>query len=377
MAEQSTGEGRGRRSRQVVVVWVVAVAAAFGAAAALVLARNARVQRQAERLEQEVAQGRRVLVAHVETAPSERSLTLPASIRGFIETPVYAKISGYLKDIRVDKGDRVTNGQVLATLESPELDQQVVNARANYQLQLVTDTRNQELVKQDLIAKQVGDESHGAMLQAKATLDQLEATRAYEIIRAPVAGMVAARSVDPGTLIPAVTVPSTGVPILTIATLNPVRIYANVPQSVVPYIHNGAPATIIVTEYPGRRFTGSVTRHPDALSAATRTMLVEVDLTNDDEALYPGMYARMSFTVARTAPALAVPDDALIFRGGKVYVPLVRENRLALSEVSLGYDDGRTVEVTSGVSAGDLIAVNVGQAARDGELLQPIDSSAP
>lgn len=377
MAEQSTGEGRGRRSRQVVVVWVVAVAAAFGAAAALVLARNARVQRQAERLEQEVAQGRRVLVAHVETAPSERSLTLPASIRGFIETPVYAKISGYLKDIRVDKGDRVTNGQVLATLESPELDQQVVNARANYQLQLVTDTRNQELVKQDLIAKQVGDESHGAMLQAKATLDQLEATRAYEIIRAPVAGMVAARSVDPGTLIPAVTVPSTGVPILTIATLNPVRIYANVPQSVVPYIHNGAPATIIVTEYPGRRFTGSVTRHPDALSAATHTMLVEVDLTNDDEALYPGMYARMSFTVARTAPALAVPDDALIFRGGKVYVPLVRENRLALSEVSLGYDDGRTVEVTSGVSAGDLIAVNVGQAARDGELLQPIDSSAP
>jgi len=377
VAEQSTGEGRGRRSRQVVVVWVVAVAAAFGAAAALVLARNARVQRQAERLEQEVAQGRRVLVAHVETAPSERSLTLPASIRGFIETPVYAKISGYLKDIRVDKGDRVTNGQVLATLESPELDQQVVNARANYQLQLVTDTRNQELVKQDLIAKQVGDESHGAMLQAKATLDQLEATRAYEIIRAPVAGMVAARSVDPGTLIPAVTVPSTGVPILTIATLNPVRIYANVPQSVVPYIHNGAPATIIVTEYPGRRFTGSVTRHPDALSAATRTMLVEVDLTNDDEALYPGMYARMSFTVARTAPALAVPDDALIFRGGKVYVPLVRENRLALSEVSLGYDDGRTVEVTSGVSAGDLIAVNVGQAARDGELLQPIDSSAP
>ena len=377
MAEQSTGEGRGRRSRQVVVVWVVAVAAAFGAAAALVLARNARVQRQAERLEQEVAQGRRVLVAHVETAPSERSLTLPASIRGFIETPVYAKISGYLKDIRVDKGDRVTNGQVLATLESPELDQQVVNARANYQLQLVTDTRNQELVKQDLIAKQVGDESHGAMLQAKATLDQLEATRAYEIIRAPVAGMVAARSVDPGTLIPAVTVPSTGVPILTIATLNPVRIYANVPQSVVPYIHNGDPATIIVTEYPGRRFTGSVTRHPDALSAATRTMLVEVDLTNDDEALYPGMYARMSFTVARTAPALAVPDDALIFRGGKVYVPLVRENRLALSEVSLGYDDGRTVEVTSGVSAGDLIAVNVGQAARDGELLQPIDSSAP
>jgi len=377
VAEQSTGEGRGRRSRQVVVVWVVAVAAAFGAAAALVLARNARVQRQAERLEQEVAQGRRVLVAHVETAPSERSLTLPASIRGFIETPVYAKISGYLKDIRVDKGDRVTNGQVLATLESPELDQQVVNARANYQLQLVTDTRNQELVKQDLIAKQVGDESHGAMLQAKATLDQLEATRAYEIIRAPVAGMVAARSVDPGTLIPAVTVPSTGVPILTIATLNPVRIYANVPQSVVPYIHNGDPATIIVTEYPGRRFTGSVTRHPDALSAATRTMLVEVDLTNDDEALYPGMYARMSFTVARTAPALAVPDDALIFRGGKVYVPLVRENRLALSEVSLGYDDGRTVEVTSGVSAGDLIAVNVGQAARDGELLQPIDSSAP
>ncbi len=377
MADKLKDEGTHRPGLRFTVSGLAAAGVVVLVAAALVRARDVQVQRQAQQLEQEMALGRRVLVAHVQQAPSTRSLTAPASVRGFIETPIYAKIAGYLKEIRVDKGDRVTAGQVLAVLESPELDQQVANARANYELQQVTNQRNQELVKQALIAQQVADESRGAMLQAKATVEQLEAMRDYKIIRAPVTGMVTARSVDPGTLIPEVTIPSGGTPIVSVATLSPVRIFANVPQSVAPFIHNGDPALITVTEYPGRTFTGTVTRHPDALQPDTRTMLVEVDIANEDEALYPGMYARLSLTIVRTVSALAVPDDALIFRGGKVYVPLVRDNKLALSEVGLGYDDGRMVEVTSGVAPGDLVAVNVGQAAREGEVVRPLDSNAP
>jgi membrane fusion protein (multidrug efflux system) len=357
--------------------WVTAVAAAVCIAAALVWARTVTVRREAEVLGQEAAQGQRVLVVRVQHAPPSRSLEIPATIHGFVETPIYAKIPGYLKTINVDKGDRVKEGQVLALLESPEIDQQVANARANYQLQAVTNERNQELVHQALIAQQVADESRGAMLQAKATLDQLIATQAYKVIRAPFTGIVTARFVDPGALIPQVTTPSAGSPIVTMATLSPVRVYANVPQSVAPLIQNGGPATISVTEYPGRAFAGSVTRHSDALQPGTRTMLVEVDVPNEDLALYPGMYASARFTVAQPAGPARVPDDALIFRGGKVYVPVVHENRLNLSEVSLGYDDGTMVEVTAGVGPDDLVAINVGQAVHDGEVVHPISAESP
>jgi RND family efflux transporter MFP subunit len=356
--------------------WIAAVVIAVAVTTALVRARDVRVLREAGQLEEGLAQGRRVLVTRVQHAPPSRSLEIPATIHGFVETPIYAKIAGYLKAIKVDKGDRVTAGQVLAVLESPEIDQQVANARANFELQQLTNQRNQELVGKALIAQQVADESRGAMLQAKATLEQIMAQQRYEVIRAPFTGIVTARNVDPGALIPQVTTPSGGSPIVTMATLSPVRVYADAPQSAAVHIQNGDPASISVTEYPGREFTGSVTRHSDAIQPATRTMLVEVDVPNDDGALYPGMYATVKFSVALAAGPPRVPDDALIFRTGKVYVPVVRENRLDLAEVALGYDDGRMVEITSGVNPDDLVAINVGQAVHNGELVQPVPAEA-
>jgi len=213
---------------------------------------------------------------------------------------------------------------------------QVASARATYDIQALTNRRNQDLVKQALIAQQLADESRAAMLQAKASLDQLAALQRYTVIRAPFAGMVTARYADPGALIPQATTPANSTPILTLATLSPVRVYADVPQSAAPRVKNGDPVTITVTEYPGRAFAGSVTRHPDALRTATRTMLVEVDVSNDDLALLPGMYAKMTFNVAVPAGPPLVPDDALVFQDGKVYVPLVRDNRLHLAQVTLG-----------------------------------------
>ncbi|MFI5395096.1 MAG: efflux RND transporter periplasmic adaptor subunit [Candidatus Binatia bacterium] len=354
-----------------------AVVVAFVVTAVLVRARDLRVQRQTAELEQQVAQGRRVLVTPVRHASPSRTLELPATIHGFVETPIYAKIAGYLKTISVDKGDRVTRGQVLAVLESPELDQQVANARANYDIQALTNQRNQELVKQALIARQVGDESRAAMLQAKATLDQLQVLQNYQVIRAPFDGVVSARYVDPGALIPQATTPTTGSPIVALATLSPVRVYADVPQSAAPLIQNGAPVTITVTEYPGREFKGSVTRHPDTLRPATRTMLVEADIPNEDLSLLPGMYAKVTFNVAAPAGPPLVPDDALVFQGGKVYVPVVRDNRLHLTQVTLGYDDGRSVEVPEGIGPDDLVAVNLGQSVHDGEAVQPVPLAQP
>jgi membrane fusion protein, multidrug efflux system len=356
-----------------VVGGIGAVVVAVALTAGLVLARGLWIERQTSELAHRYAQGRRVLVTHVLHAPRMRQLSIPASIRGYVETPIYAKIPGYLKRINVDKGDRVTKNRVLAVLESPEIDQQVANARANYRLQAVTDRRNQDLLRNGVIAKQAADESRAAMLQAKAALDQLIATQRYEIIRAPFSGMITARYVDPGALIPQVTAPSSaGTPIVSMATLSPLRVYANVPQSVAPFIRDGDQAAIVVSEFPGRRFEGSVTRHPEALDSATRTMLVEVDLPNRDRKLLPGMYATADFAIAMPAGAPMVPDDALVFIGSKVFVPVVRAGHLHLAPVTLGYDNGLAVEIASGIGENDIVAINVGQSAREGEAVQPV-----
>src|SRR5580698_7863117 len=313
-----------------VVGWMGAVVLVVGLTAGLVLARDLWIGRQTSDLEHQYEEGQRVLVTHVVHSPRSRQLKIPATIHGFVETPVYPKVAGYLKTVNVDKGDRVKLGQVLAVVDSPELDHQVENARATYQLDKITDDRNQMLARTGVVAQQVADDSQGAMLAAMETLNQL------------------------------------------MATLTPLRIYADVPQSAAPFIRNGDQVTVSVGEYPGRPFRGTITRHPDALDAATRTMRVEVDLDNHDSALLPGMYAILALSVSTPAGVPMVPDDALIFHGGKVLVPVVRDGRMHLAPVTLGYDNGINVEITSGIGEDDVVAVNVGQSAREGEVVQAV-----
>ncbi len=197
----------------------------------LVLGHDLIVKRQTSQLQQRVEQGRNVLVAKVFQQPGERSLDLPATIHGYVEAAIYAKVSGYLKNIDVDKGDRVQRGQIIAILDTPDLDKQVADAKANYWLQAVTDKREQILVRQGVIAQQEADTSHATMLQAKATYEQLLAEQGYKDIAAPFDGIVTARYVDPGALIPQATTTASGTPIISVATLSPLRIYADVPQN--------------------------------------------------------------------------------------------------------------------------------------------------
>lgn len=160
------------------------------------------------------------------------------------------------------------------------------------------------------------------------------------------------------------------------ATLKPLRVFAYVPQTLAPLIHDGDRASVTVEEYPGQQFDGTVTRHPQALDTASRTMLVEVDLPNRDLKLMPGMYGLVRLTTAGSVGAIVAPDDALIFRDDKVYLPVVRANRLHLAEVQLGHDNGIDVVVSGDIRKGDLVAMNVGQAASDGEAVQPVEQSA-
>ena len=353
--------------------WIIAVALLLIVTVGLVRARGVLLEEQGTQLDHEIAQGTRVLVAPVGHGEGSRTVQIPATLRGYVETPVYAKIAGYLKSISVDKGDRVRKDQVIAVLVSPELDQQVANAHATYELSRITNQRNITLRHEGVIAAQAADESKAAVLEAEATLKQLTAMQQYKIIRAPFDGIITAREVDPGHLIPEQTAPSSAnTPVVTISTLAPLRVYAEMPQSVAPFVRDGDPATITVTEFPQRKFKGAVTRHPPALTSATRTMLVEVDLPNDDGALLPGMYATMTFDVSMPTGTPTVPDDALIFREGKPFVPVVRDGHLRLAAVTLGYDNGINVQVTDGIAANDMVALSVGQSARDGDPVQPI-----
>jgi RND family efflux transporter MFP subunit len=351
---------------------VIAVFVIVALTAGLVLGYDLIVKRQTAQLAQRAAQGRNVLVAKLFEQPATRSVELPATIHGYIEAAIYAKVSGYLKTIDVDKGDRVQRGQVVAILDTPDLDKQVADAKAYYWLQSVTDRREQILLRQGVIAQQEADTAHATMLQAKAAYEQLLAEQGYQDITASFDGIVTARYVDPGALIPQATTTANGTPIISVATLAPLRVYADVPQSLALWVKDGNPATITAYELVGKQFKGDIIRHPEALNTASRTMLVEVDLPNKDHALLPGMYAKLDITVSGVQSGSMVRDDALVFRDGKIFVPVVRDGHLRLVPVKLGYDNGQTVVVEGDVRGDDLVALNVGQAATDGEVVHPV-----
>jgi membrane fusion protein, multidrug efflux system len=360
-----------------VVAWIGTIAIVVIATAGLVLARELWIGRQTSELARQAEIGPHVLVAQVGRTPATRDVKLPATARGFDQTEIYAKVPGYIKSIRVDKGDHVHAGELLAIIYSPETDQQVRNAQAAYLIAKLTDDRNQLLVRQNVISQQAADESHAAMMQAKATLAQSVALQAYERVTAPFDGIVTERDVDPGHLIPEATSSTSAADaIVAIARTKPLRVYTYVPQNIALFIRNGDSATITVNEFPQRKFNGTITRHPEALSPDSRTMLVEVDLPNSDEALLPGMYGSAEFVVSIPAGAPLVPDEALIFRDGKVFVPVVKDKVLHLTQVTLGYDNGIAVEVAAGIDPDAMVALNVGQSAHDGETVQPVRQAA-
>jgi multidrug efflux pump subunit AcrA (membrane-fusion protein) len=384
-AENTRMRNEAKRSRsRFIGASAIAVVLVCAASAGIVLAYQMRLQKQTGQLDAQVDRGPRVLVEPIHPSESAREYDIPITIRGYVETPVYAKIPGYLKTIYVDKGDRVKKGQVIAIIESPETDKEVADTLANYKLQAVTYQRYRYLYQEQVVPKQTADNWQASMLQAQALYQQDLAMQAYEVVHAPVDGVITARYFDPGAMIPAATAPvsatpspgfptnTTSTPIVAMATLQPLRIYAYAPQPLSPLIHDGDHASVSVNEYPGQEFDGTVTRHPDALDETSRTMLVEVDLPNRDLKLKPGMYGKLRVTTAPTTGGLIAADDSLVFKDDKVYLPIVRENRLHLADVHLGYDNGIDVVVSGDVHDGDLVAMSVGQAVSEGEPVQPV-----
>src|SRR5271167_3545080 len=355
------------------VLWIGLSVVALVAALGVVTVRGAAIRSQSEDLERQASRGEPVLVTHLIAGSQSREILLPGEIHGYYETPIYAKIDGYIVTMLVDKGSRVRAGELVATIESPETDQETRNAKATYEIAALTDRRYQALVRQQVVPQQTADENHAQMLETYATWRSYVATQQYERVTAPFDGMITARNLHPGALVGSATATGTSSPaIFEIATLKPLRVYLYLPQPFAPLVRDGDAAVITVSEYPKRDFVGTITRHPAALDQSTRTMQVEVDLPNDDLALYPGMYANVKVTIRGSKQSPRVPDQALIFNNEDVLVPLVRDNRIHLVKVELGLDDGINCEVLRGLRGDETIALGMGQTAHDGELIEPV-----
>lgn len=349
-----------------------------------------------------------VNVTAVRQAPTSSALELPGDLQALIESPIFARADGYLAKRLVDIGDRVKKGQVLAELETPELDQQILQARAalsntqstlqelqaamalaeaNLKLAQKTYQRWGELEKKGTVSHQEADEKsstvevRNAEVQAarakivsardliaanEANLHRLEQMKSFARVTAPFDGIVTARLVDVGTLINAGNGGSTK-EMFRVAQIGTMRIFVNVPQTYVSSIRSGQAAELRVQELPGQVFRAVVSRFTHEVDAGSRSMLAVLEVPNPRGILLPGMYAQVRFATARTTPALLIPGDALVLGSKGPRVATVdSEDRVHFREIRIGNDTGSEVEVLSGLEPGELVIMNPTDAIRDG-----------
>jgi membrane fusion protein (multidrug efflux system) len=288
------------------------------------------------------------------------SISLPANVAPLYQTTLYAKVSGYLKWIGPDKGDRVKKDQVLAIIDAPEVQEQYQQAVADYKIKKITYERLANVWKQtpDVIAKQDVDMAEAAFEGARHLMEQHMALRDYTKVRAPYSGTITARFVDPGALIQVAMTSSAGaIPLFTIMDLETVRVYANVPQEDTPWAKLGTPAVLTVKELPGRPFRGSVTRTTYALDPSTRSLLIEVDLPNPDQALQPGTFGELTLELRKSPNALVIPAGALITQGNNKVVFIADQGKAAQRKIQTGVSDGRWLEVVQGLTGTEDVVV--------------------
>ena len=298
-------------------------------------------------------------------------IVLPGNIQAFIDAPVYARTSGYLRKWYTDIGTRVKSGDLLAEIESPEVDQQLSQARAdltsaqaNVKLAEITMNRDLLLIKTDAVAHQDVDNAVGAFEVDKAAVasqtanvKRLEQMVAFEKVYAPFDGIVTARNTDIGQLVNA---GNGGAPqeLFRVSSVDKLRIFVSVPQMYSRTAVEGVNADITLTEAPGRHFAGRIVRNTGAIDPSTRTLLTEVDVDNSSRQLMPGAYAEIHLRLPAATRALLVPVTSMIFRSEGLQVAVVRADTVEMVPVTEGRDFGTEVEITSGITSRDLVIVN-------------------
>jgi RND family efflux transporter MFP subunit len=290
------------------------------------------------------------------------TLRVPATVSPYHQTTLYAKVSGFLKVIHVDKGDRVQQGQVLAVIEAPEINQQYEQALADYTIRKVTYERLAQVWKEapDVIAKQEVDVAQAAADASRHLLEQRQTWLDYTQVRAPYGGTVTARFVDPGALIQAAMSSATqAVPLFTIMDVSRLRLYVNVPQEDALFVRKGTPATISIKikDSGVKALEAVVTRSTQALDPGTRTMLVEIDVANPGQALMPGMFVEVALALRQHPNTLVIPPAALVSDNSSKAVFVIEQSVARKVPIKTGIDDGIWVEVTEGLTGSEDVVV--------------------
>jgi membrane fusion protein, multidrug efflux system len=307
------------------------------------------------------------------------STPLPAEVRPFVQAPIFARASGYLKNWYADIGDVVTNGQLLAEIETPELDQQISQAQADLDqaqaaqaLSKITADRWVELLKTASVSDQETAEKtadlalkNAAAESAGANLQRLKQLKVFDRVTASFDGTITLRNTDVGQLITA----QSGPPLFNLAQINPLRVYVQAPQPLIHSIHAGQTAELTFMELPGRIFDAKVTRTAGAVDTISRTLQVELQVDNSHGEILAGSYAQVRFReMTNVEPPLVIADTALIFRAQGLQLAVVdADNKVTLHSVVLGRDSGNTVEVLSGLNADDRVINNPPDSIADGD----------
>jgi membrane fusion protein, multidrug efflux system len=361
-----------KRTKWVYVVGIVGVIAAIVGVVLIATSRKAAADREGRDRTDEVAKGPRVRVARAQLSPAVRKIELQGEARPFASATLYAKVSGYLKQMRVDKGDEVKPNQIVAVIEAPEIDRQYEAAVADAGYKKANARRAAELAKPGVVSVAEAETQVGVAQVADAQVATLAQQKSYEVLRAPFAGTVTARYADPGALVQAATGAQTGaLPLVTISTPERLRVYVYVPQHDAGFVKIGDAALVTMSDRADVQIEGHVTRRSDELDARTRMMLVEVDLDNRDGRIVPGSYVTVTLTVA-TAPEIIVPVEALVLNGTKASVFVLTGETVHARPVVVSDNDGTTARLASGLRAGELVALNISDNVADGARVQPV-----
>ena len=320
---------------------------------------------------------------------SASEISLPGNTQAFNDTPIYARTNGYLKQWYVDIGAHVRKGQLMAVIETPEIDEQLQVAKANLQsaqadlnLANTTSERYQNLLKEDSVSRQETDVAvsgaaarKAAVEAAAANVRRLQELQSFERVYAPFDGVVTARNTDIGALIDAGAGSAQPRDLFRIAAIDRLRVFVPVPEVYAPSIADGQTATLTLDEYPGQPFTGRVTRNSSTIDPNSRTLNVEVDVDNAARKLLPGAYVFVHFKLPGARAMLSVPSNTLLFRAQGTQLALVRNGHVHLQQITIGKDNGSTLEIASGLSASDQVILDPADSIAEGQPVRVADQA--
>ncbi len=322
-----------------------------------------------------------VAVVQPEAEPGNDELVLPGNLQAFEESPIFARTNGYLLRWYKDIGSKIQKGELLATIDTPEIDQELSQARASREqikaalgLAKISADRWANLLKSDSVSQQEADQQASGYQQALANLAaadanvrRLEELESFKNIYAPFSGVLTRRNVDPGALINS-GAGVAGKELFDIARVDPLRVYVSVPQAYAPNIRVEMKATVTLQEFPGQKFLGTVARTSDAIDPATRTLNTEVDVPNKDGKLLPGSFGQVHFATGTSVPRITIPVNAMLFRAEGPRVAVVdKDGKVHLRPISIGRDFGATLEILGGLEISDRIIINPSDSLDEGQ----------